>query len=242
MLKANKGQVSYGESVGILLLETFTPFIPGDVGNATTYQFPVRFQRIEGFTFDKLLQKDPKMIDPILEAGHQLVKEGVKAITGDCGYLAMYQDQIADELNVPVFMSSLLQLPFMSSMLRKNEKIGIVCSHADYFEEDLLKNLGIKPSVSLCIEGMEDQVHFSQAAHEEKGQLDPKQIENEVVSVVQKMVKENPEVKMILLECSSLPPYAGSIQDAVGLPVFDYITMINYVHSTLVRKPYIGFM
>ena len=39
--KTQKGQVSSGEAIGILLLETSVPFIPGDVANATTYSFPM---------------------------------------------------------------------------------------------------------------------------------------------------------------------------------------------------------
>lgn len=242
ILRANKGQVSYGESIGILLLDTFTPFIPGDVGNATTYSFPVRFQTVNGFTFKKLLEKDRSMLEPVLEAGHDLVKNGVKAITGDCGYLAMYQDEIANELQVPVFMSSLLQIPMMSTMLRKEEKIGIICSDANYFEESTVRKIGISPHISLCVRGLEEKENFSKAAHQEIGILDPELIEEEVVSVAKEMVENDPSVKLILLECSSLPPYAAAVQRAVQLPIFDYITMINYVQSALVSKRYNGFM
>jgi hypothetical protein len=242
VLKANKGQISYGESVGILLLDTFTPFIPGDVGNATTYSFPVRFQAVRGFTFEKLLQKDRSMLNPILEAGHSLVDEGVKAITADCGYMAMFQEEIVNELRVPVFLSSLLQIPFISSMIRKDEKIGIICSKASNFEEELLVKLGINPNIPLRVKGMDGKENFVRAAHEEIGELDPKLIEKEVVSVAQELVNEDPKVKVILLECSSLPPYASSIQKAVNLPVFDYITMINYVQSALVQTKYTGYM
>ena len=42
-------QVSYGEAIGIILLENYAPFIPGDVANASTYDSPVRFQRVENF-------------------------------------------------------------------------------------------------------------------------------------------------------------------------------------------------
>ncbi|WP_138420369.1 aspartate/glutamate racemase family protein [Aquibacillus sediminis] len=242
IIKANKGQVSYGESVGILMLETFTPFIPGDVGNATTYSFPVRFQRVKGFTFDKLLQKDESMLEPILEAGHDLVREGVRAVTGDCGYMLKYQEQIANELQVPVFMSSLLQLPFIKTMLRTDEKVGIICSKATDFDDDLLEIIGINSTSDYCVRGMETQEHFRKAAHQEIGEIDPDLVEQEVVSVAQQLVIDHPEVKILLLECSSLPPYAKAIQAAVNLPVFDYITMINYVHSALVAKRYDGFM
>ncbi|MGP4071008.1 aspartate/glutamate racemase family protein [Piscibacillus sp. B03] len=243
LYRATPGQVSYGESIGILLLDTFTPFVPGDVGNATTYSFPVRFQRVDGFTFTKLLTKDPKLKEPLLEAGHQLVKEGVRAITGDCGYMAMFQKEIAAELNVPVFLSSLLQLPFMSAMLGPDEKIGIICSHSKYFDYDLLKGLGLEVDpVKFEVIGMETQEHFRLAAHVENGLLDPEVAEDEAVSVAVDLVNRHPEVKMILLECSSLPPYGAAIQQATGLPVFDYITMINYVHSAVVKSKYIGFM
>ncbi|HQN29596.1 MAG TPA: aspartate/glutamate racemase family protein, partial [Methanothrix soehngenii] len=56
--KARSGQASYGEAIGILLLDCFTPFIPGDVANATTYCFPVRFQKVEGLTTKRTLGKD----------------------------------------------------------------------------------------------------------------------------------------------------------------------------------------
>ncbi|SER56937.1 aspartate/glutamate racemase family protein [Salipaludibacillus aurantiacus] len=242
ILRANKGQVSYGVSIGIILIDTFTPFIPGDVGNATTYSFPVRFQTVKGLTFDKLLNKDRSMLEPLIEAGQDLVNEGVKAVTGDCGYLAMYQEELADTLKVPVFMSSLLQLPFMSHMLKKGEKIGVICSKADYFDEKILEGLGINSHVSLCVRGLEGQENFRKAAHDEIGIIAPDLIEQEVVSVARQLTEDEPAVKLLLLECSSLPPYAAAVQQAVQLPVFDYVTMINYVQSTLVQSRFQGFM
>ncbi|MFD2638640.1 aspartate/glutamate racemase family protein [Piscibacillus salipiscarius] len=243
LYRANPGQVSYGESIGILLMDTYTPFVPGDVGNATTYSFPVRFQRVQGLTFDQLLTKDQALVEPLLEAGHELVKEGVRAITGDCGYMAMFQKEIAKELKVPVFLSSLLQLPFMSAMLGPNEKIGIICSHSTYFDHDLISGMGLYVDPGkISVIGMETQEHFRLAAHVENGLLDPEVVEQEALSVAIDLVTREPEVKMILLECSSLPPYGKAIQQATGLPVFDYITMIEYVHSALVKKRYKGFM
>ncbi|MEL7632233.1 MULTISPECIES: hypothetical protein [Sporomusa] len=38
------------------------------------------------------------------------------------------------------------------------------------------------------------------------------------------------------------PPYAAAIQAAVNLPVFDFITLINFVHQAVAQKPYYGFM
>jgi hypothetical protein len=81
--KARRGQASFGEAIGILLLDTFAPYIPGDVANATTYCFPVRFQKVEGFTVERAIGKDNLIFDSLLSAANKLVAQGVRAVTGD---------------------------------------------------------------------------------------------------------------------------------------------------------------
>ena len=56
------------------------------------------------------------------------------------------------------------------------------------------------------------------------------------------MIADDVTVKAVLLECSCLPPYGAAIQKAVGVPVFDYITMINFVFSAVVKQKYEGYM
>lgn len=240
--EAKKGQVSYGEPIGILLLDTFAPFIPGDVGNATTYSFPVRFQRIEDFSVKRLFNKDLTLLDSLVDACQKLVRDGVKAITGDCGYMALFQKELAERIEVPIFLSSLLQVPFISRMLGEDEKVGIICADSRILNRDLLEKVGIHDSIPISINGMEDKEHFYKAALEEVGILDAEQIEKEVVEVAKEMVKNDPKVKAVLLECSMLPPYGAAIHEAIQLPIFDYITMINYVHSAVVKKRFSGHM
>lgn len=74
--RARPCQSSYGEAIGILLLDSFTPFIPGDVANATTYDFPVRFRKVEGLTTKRVLGKDPATFEPLLEAAEDLAGQG----------------------------------------------------------------------------------------------------------------------------------------------------------------------
>ena len=117
--KANKGQTSYGEPIGIILMESFMPFPPGCPGNASTFSFPVRYEVVRGANMERLVyQGDPELLEPFIEAGWKLVNEGVKAITGNCGFMVLYHDIMAKTFPVPVFMSSLLQLPFITRMLK----------------------------------------------------------------------------------------------------------------------------
>jgi hypothetical protein len=39
-----------------------------------------------------------------------------------------------------------------------------------------------------------------------------------------------------------MPPFSWAVQNATGLPVFDFITLINWIHSAVVQQPYHGFM
>ncbi len=240
--KARSGQASYGEAIGILLLDCFTPFIPGDVANATTYDFPVRFQKVEGLTTKRVLGKDQTAFEPLLAAAEVLARQGVRAVTGDCGFLALHQRRLASRLEMPVFLSSLLQIPFISSIIGPDQKVGVITADSRSLDEPLLEAVGVKPCERLVIRGMEDQPEFSKAVIEEVGVLDSEEVEREAVFVARKMIEEEPKVGALLLECSCLPPYGRAIQKAVGLPVFDYVNMINYVHSALVKERFEGQM
>ena len=237
-----KGQVSSGEAIGILLLDTSVPFIPGDVANATTYDFPVRFQKVEGFTVARAIGKDSSIYDALYEAALKLVGQGVRAVTGDCGFMALHQQRLADNLSVPVFLSSLLQIPFMLSILGKNAKIGVLTADSRSLDEALLTATGVALTDRLVIEGLEDRKHFYDFALAESGILDPVRVEEEVVDTAKSVLKREPAVGAFLLECSLLPPYAAAVQTTVQLPVFDYITMINFVFSAVVKQTYRGFM
>jgi Asp/Glu/hydantoin racemase len=240
---ANKGQVSYGEAIGILLLDSFIPFPPGDVGNASTYSFPVRYKVVKGASIERLInQQDASLLEPFIEAGRELVKEGVKAITGDCGFMILFQERLAREFPVPVFMSSLLQVPFISRMLKPGKKVGIISADSRNLTDKHLQAAGIDENMKIKVVGMQDQKFFFDAILAEKGELNFEEVQKEVVNVSTKLVKDDEKIGAILLECSDLPPYAAAIQESVGLPVFDFTTMINYVYLALVRKKFEGFM
>jgi Asp/Glu/hydantoin racemase len=239
----NKLQSWYGESVGILILDAAYPCVPGNVGNAGTFNFPVRYKVVKNASIDRLLnQRDPALLQPFIDAARQLQAEGVKAITGACGFMALFQRQVADSVDIPVFLSSLLQVRFIHPMLPKGRKIGIISANSSVLTPEHFAGVGITSDIPLVLAGMENQTEFRDAILLEKGSLDSDQIQREVVEVAVLMVQRNPDVGAIILECSDLPPYAAAIQAAVNRPVFDFITMINYVHSALVRSPFQGFM
>jgi hypothetical protein len=240
---AQRGQFAAGEAIGILLLDGHLPLPPGDVANATTYPFPMRYQVVKNASIERLLyQRDPALLQPFIEAGQQLVQAGVKAITSDCGFMAFFQREMAAALPVPVFLSSLLQVPFIQALLRPDEKVGIITADSRQITAAHLQAVGINPALPVALTGMEDQPHFHSAILAEEGTLDFARVEAEVVGVARQLVASEPQVRAILLECSNLPPYAAAVQAAVNLPVFDFNTMVHHVFSVLVRRPYQGWV
>jgi len=236
------GQISYGEAIGILLLENYVPFVPGDTANATSYNYPVRFQRVPGFTVERIMAHDMSLVEELITAAVSLQAEGVRAITGDCGFMALYQDRIASNVDVPVFLSSLAQIPFMRTMLKPGAQIGIVTANSKSLDDSVFSGIGITPGEDLVVKGMQDSPSFYSSVFEENGVIDTEKVEAEVVAAARRLIDSHPNITLLLLECSLLPPYSAAVQKATGLPVFDYITMIDYVYSAVVKRKFSGFM
>ena len=53
---AHGGKGLYGSRVGILMLETKFPRIPGDMGNGLTWPFPVLYKVVPGATPDRVVR------------------------------------------------------------------------------------------------------------------------------------------------------------------------------------------
>ncbi len=237
----NPHRVYYGTSIGILLLNTRVPFIPGDVGNSSTYHFPVVYRVVDELLTNRLVvEADPALAKAIIREARALEKEGVSAITADCGFMALFQKEVALSVNIPVFLSSWMQVPFISRMLPPHKKVGAIVADSRYLRQEILINAGIDDTIPLVIGGMECKQGFCSAVMKEEGVLDSDLVEAEVVEAALELVQNNPDVGAILLECSCLPPYAAAVQKALELPVFDYITMINFVYSSLAKTPYTG--
>jgi hypothetical protein len=240
--RAQAGRHTYGEPIGILVMDALIPRIPGDVGNATTFPFPVRYQVVPRATLARLIrQRDPGLLSPFVEAGLALSAQGVRAVTTTCGFMILFQQELAEALPVPVFTSSLLQLPFIQSTLKKSEKIGILTADGSNLTENHILRAGGDPE-RVVILGLENRPHFYGAILGGKGELDLAKVRDEVVDGARTLGAMDPKIRVLLLECANLPPYSAAIQEAVNLPVYDFVTMVKYVYSAMVQTPFRGYL
>ncbi len=236
-----KGQAIAGNAIGILVLDLWYPYLPGNVANGSTYNFSVLFKILKGSTIPQILSADPSLLDLIVQGGRELEEQGVRAIVGACGYFGNYQKEAAAALEVPVYLSSLLQIPIIRQALKPKQKVGIICAVAESLTPRLLSQCGVEDLSNIVIAGAQDLPEF-QNIIQCKGHFNSYKIEQQLVDLAKQLVSNNPDIGAILLECSDMPPYALAIQNAVKLPVFDFITLINWIYNAAVRRPFIGFI
>ena len=239
--RARNRQMSYGRPIGILMLEEHIPCPPGTVGNPTSFAYPVCYEIVQGADIASLKgMNNPDSLPAFLAAAQRLVDKGVCAVTGSCGLMIVHQDALARALPVPVFLSSLVQLPFLARLFGQGATIGIMASSRNSLTADHLRLASAGSDVRLVLGAMDDCPHFRSAVGEQSGILDFDRVEAEVVAVARDLVAGNPSIRALLFECTDLPPYAAAVQAAVGLPIFDITTLIDTLAASLARRPFVG--
>lgn len=232
------GHTTYGQDIGILMLDTKFPRLPGDVGNAHTFPFPVRYRVVKGASPKRVVEEgDPSLLEPFISAARELEAEGVKAITTSCGFLALFQRELAAAVEVPVFSSSLLQIPFVYRLFGEKGYAGILTARAASLSERHLAACGAE-KVPHVIFGMDDCPEFSNVFLE-KGhygdipQMNPAAVRTELCSVARALISSNLDVRFIILECTNMPPFREAIAQETGKPVFDIVTLAKFVYAGL---------
>jgi hypothetical protein len=224
----------FGFTVGILMLDTRFPRIRGDMGNATTFPFPVRYHRVAGADPDLVVRRGAEGLLPAFVAGARaLEQEGVGAITTNCGFLVKYQRELAAAVRVPVFTSSLLLVPLVHRMLPPSQRVGVMTVNAASLAREHLEGAGIGPDVPLVVVGLETEKEFTHVLLDDQLELDVDLAREEHVRVARRLVAEHPDVGAIVLECTNMPPYTADIERETGRPVFDILSLVRMAHEAL---------
>ena len=137
------GQLMNGFPVGILQLWAHLPFFPGNVSNPYTYDFPVKFMEVKGSGIDNILAGDMSLVDDIVAAAKQLEIDGCRVICANCGFFGHYQRLVADQLDVPCYLSSMVQVPWALVSMKSNQKLGILTANKNTLTKSLFEACGI---------------------------------------------------------------------------------------------------
>ena len=212
-------------TIGILMLETRFPRLYGDVGNPSTWPFPVRIEVVGDATPDRVVRRNADgLVDAFVAAGKRLADRGVDGITTTCGFLSLHQRTIATRLPAPFASSSLLQVPSIAAMLPEGRRVGIVTVESSSLSAAHLSAIGIDPSTPIA--GAEHGTDFTRVLLGDLPVLDRAAALADLVDASRRLVALHPDVGAIVLECANMPPYANAIADALRLPVYDWYSMV----------------
>ena len=213
-------------SLGVVMLETRFPRPPGDIGHPQTFAFPVRYRTVRGASPRRVVvDRDRTLLAPFIDAARALEREGVAAVTTSCGFLALFQREMAAALAVPMWTSSLLLVAEIEAGLSDGHRVGVVTADAASLTAEHLRAVGARTDTP--IEGLALDSPFRATLLDDRIALDVDEAALATVAAAERLVARHPEVAAIVLECTNLPPYADAVRAATGLPVHDITTLVR---------------
>ena len=230
---ARGGKAIYGAPLGILMLEARFPRIPGDMGNGTTWPFPVLFKVVPGASPERVVVGGAAGLLPdFIAAAQELVRLGAEAITTNCGFLSLFQAELAAAVGVPVATSSLMQVPWVQATLPAGQRVGVVTVNKAGLTPRHLAAAGVP--LDTPITGTEGGREFFRVLIKaESDDMDVALARQDILDAGRALVTAHPDVGAVVLECTNMPPYAADLAAEIGRPVYDIYSMICWFQAGL---------
>lgn len=205
--------------LGLLMLDTAFPRLPGDVGHLASWGLPVRAVVVPGALPQRVVQQaDAALLQPFIDAARGLVDEGAVAVTTSCGFLVRWQAELQAALPVPVWTSALLKLPELMQP-------GVITIDAASLGPAELAAAGA--AAGTPVQGLAPGCHLQQVLLGNQARLDAAQAQADVLAAAALLLQRAPLITDLVLECTNLPPYAAALQRATGRPVHHLMTLVH---------------
>lgn len=226
-----------GPALGVLMLNTRFPRIPGDIGNPRSFPFPVRYAVIETATVDRIVTANgpaAPVMAAFVEAAARLVDEGVVGLTTSCGFMAIAQKELSARVAVPMVTSSLCQIPLVQATLPAGRRVGVLT--IDSVELTASHFSGVGAPTDLPVEGIEGGDELARIIKQDLAELDPEKARHDVVEAGRRLLAKAPDVGAIVLECTNMAPYSKALAAELDRPVYDIIGLLGWWYRSI-RPP-----
>ncbi len=239
----------YGMGLGVMLLDDHYPGFPGDVRNASGFPYPVQYEVAKNVNMEIMLNSPDKTpaLAPTIAAAKKLESMGCRAIVAECGYFSYFQRDVAAAVNIPVYLSSLIQLPFIQNTIGPDKSVCVLCGRKGFLQDEHIERAGVSLSSNYFLHGCQDDYtckQFDDLWDKEKRPESPESVysltEKDIVAICVDIKKNHPDMGAMLLFCTGFSPFARAIQRAINMPVYSYATMMDYAYSTAVHRDFYG--
>lgn len=232
-----KGKTFYGVTIGVLMVETYFRRFVGDIGNAETWPFPVQYKIVRGALPSMMGNlQNCDLLEPFKQAAQELIDGGVDGITTTCGFLAYYQNELAEFCSVPVATSALLQVPLVERLLPKGKRVGILTYSSENLTGIYLEAVGVDPQTP--VHGMPQESEFCRSIRDGDPSVPYEIWEAEILETVAAFLRAKPEIGALVLECTNMTPFSSAISERFGIPVYDSVSLVHWFHSGLRPRRY----
>lgn len=231
-------------ALGVVRLDYEYPPAPGDSDHPGSFGYDVYYRCVPGLTFEMCQSGQfTELVERrFADAIKHLEARGASAITGDCDFMMAFQVLARKIASKPIFMSSMVQCPIIAASLDPDDDILILTANSESLKpqkEILLTSCGFDVSKErFHIHGCEDVPGFEAVSLGQK--VDVEKVQPGILQLVKGIIKEKPEIRAILLECTELPPYADALRYHTGLPVWDAITAADFYVTAFRDEPRFG--
>ena len=229
-----------GMGLGIILLDETYPGFPGDVRNPSAFPYPIQYEVAQGLDIQKLVRGKDKdqYFDTILTAALNLQKMGCRAIAAEGGYFAFFHQEVKARMDIPVFMSSLLQVPGAQSIINPDQLL-----------EKHLSSVGIHPGSNYVVGGAMDNGKcpefdnlWTEGLRPQIPQADFQRAEKDFVRAGTQFYEKYPNMGAMVLECTGFPPFARALQSIINIPVFSWGTLMDFANMVTAHRNYYGYV
>ncbi|WP_279139165.1 aspartate/glutamate racemase family protein [Bilophila wadsworthia] len=241
-MRIPSGYLYYDTPIGILCLDTLFPKPPGQLRNPLTFDFPVVCRVLRGVGAKEILSSTSAQLETLfVDAARELERDGVRAIAGSCGFMALFQKAVASAVSVPVLMSSLVQIPLIHTLHGPGCRIGVLTAHSGSLTPEHFRQAGVPDAQidALAIAGMENFPVFRKTILEGAAPvMDTDAVGAEIGAAAAAMTDGQP-LDALLLECTDLSVFARTVQEGVSVPVYDINSLIAYAAFCVRRNQWV---
>lgn len=230
------GKRIYGATIGIAIMDRRFARPVGDLGHPGSFPFPVLYDVIAAGTRPLSVAQTGELFQPLYESCMRLIDQGASAIATTCGYASLLQAQLAEALPVPFVASSLVQIPSVLATLGGNKKIGVLAARGHGLTGEHLTGTGVAESQldRITVVDLQQSPAFKAAILDNPGQspLDVPAATREIAELCKSIADADPQIGGFVAECSNTSLYSPAIQALTGLPVWDSVGLVNWLHSS----------
>ncbi|MHC4322344.1 MAG: aspartate/glutamate racemase family protein [Planctomycetota bacterium] len=206
----------------------------GSIANPDTFSFPVLYKRTKGACYETVISNpNLEILYSMIEVAKEMEAIGIRAITTSCGFNAIFQKELVNKVNIPVFASTLILVPLVYEMLNDEQEVGIITANKAHLTKEHLERSGITDSIPVCIYGLEHTNAFSNICLNPRPDLfNEDEFREEVINISRTMANNN-NIGAIVLEMTVLHAFSKDIKKAINLPVFDIVTLTNFIFQSI---------